>query len=389
LKVLQLYNDYRSSFGGEKIVVDATIRLLQEKGIETILISRTSKNMRFTDKVRAFGSGIYSFFAYRELSQTLETEKPDIVHAHNLYPFLSPSVLVACRHHRVPVVMSVHNFGLTCPHWHHLYKGKQCTKCLGGREYWCIIKNCQDNIFESLGYSIRNMAARKLRYFHENVTLMIALSNFAREWFTTAGYEKSKLVVLPNMVSSKYDRTDSSKGLYVAFAGRISAEKGIGTLLSAAARLPDVPIALAGEGPMMDEFSMCTPTNVTFCGRLEGEQLLQFYRKARFLVFPSKCSEMCPLVISEAMSHGLPVIATRIGGLPELVESGVTGLLFEPGNADDLAMKIKRLWDNPQLCRDMGQAGRSKASREYSEQVYFQRLMDIYARAIELNKNEA
>lgn len=386
MKVLTLYNDYRSSHGGEKHVVDMTRRLLQANGVETIDISRTSKGMRFSDKIRAFGSGIYSFTAYREVCRTLEVEKPDIVHAHNLYPLLSPSALVACRRSSVPVVLSVHNFGLTCPAWHHLYKGQQCAKCLGGREYWCILQNCRGSFFESVGYAIRNAVARKLRFFHDDTTLMIVLSNFAKKWFVDNGFQSNKLIVLPNMVALNHTPIDPSHGKYIAFAGRIDSVKGIDTLLEAGASMPDVPIDLAGDGPLFEDLSKCAPSNVTFHGRLEGEKLLQFFRRARFLVLPSKSTEMCPLVISEAMSHGLPVIASRISGLQELVENNVTGLLFEPGDAHDLALKIKILWDNPQLCKDMGQAGRRKAEQEYSEQVYFQRLMDIYARAVRLNK---
>ena len=116
--------------------------------------------------------------------------------------------------------------------------------------------------------------------------------------------------------------------------------------------------------------------NVTFVGRLDRAGLCDFYRQARFTVVPSIWFEVCPLVISEAMSYGLPVIASRIGGLPELVDEGVTGLLMERGDAHDLAVKMKTLWDNPELCRSMGVPG--EGVREYSEDVYYARLMTIY-----------
>jgi glycosyltransferase involved in cell wall biosynthesis len=110
-----------------------------------------------------------------------------------------------------------------------------------------------------------------------------------------------------------------------------------------------------------------------------------FYQGARFLVVPSMWFEGCPLVVSEAMSHGLPVIASRIGGLPEFVEDGVTGLLFEPGNVAELAEQIRTLWENPDLCRRLGEAGRRKAEREYNEEVYYRSLISIYEQAIERN----
>ena len=143
---------------------------------------------------------------------------------------------------------------------------------------------------------------------------------------------------------------------------------------------------LAGDYSRMPDTLKEAPPNVTFAGWLNRAQLVGFYRNARFSVAPSVCFETFGLVGAEAMSYGLPVIASKIGGLPEIVEDGVTGLLFEPGNAEELADKMKLLWDNPDLCRQMGQAGREKAMREYNEDVYYERLMAAYQRAIEVNK---
>jgi glycosyltransferase involved in cell wall biosynthesis len=152
-------------------------------------------------------------------------------------------------------------------------------------------------------------------------------------------------------------------------------------LLAAAARLPDVPIRLAGNGPILQDLSAAAPANATFVNRLDPAEMGAFYRAARFLVVPSMWFEGCPLVVSEAMSRGLPVIASRIGGLPELVDDGTTGLLFEPGNVAELAARIRLLWDDPDLCQRMGEAARQKAMREYSEEVYYQRLVAVYDKA--------
>jgi glycosyltransferase involved in cell wall biosynthesis len=185
------------------------------------------------------------------------------------------------------------------------------------------------------------------------------------------------------MVELAETPADASLGEYVAFSGRISTEKGIDTLLTAAAQTADVPVHLAGGGPLFDDMSARAGDNVTMRGQLKSEEMSEFYRKARFLVLPTACFEGCPLVISEAMNHGLPVVASRIGGLPELVEDGVTGFLFEPGNAAELAHKMRLLWDSPALCRQMGLAGRAKAEREFGEHAYHDRLVDIYRGAIE------
>jgi glycosyltransferase involved in cell wall biosynthesis len=168
----------------------------------------------------------------------------------------------------------------------------------------------------------------------------------------------------------------------------MSKEKGIDTLIAAARQLPDLDIRLAGDGPLIPNIIREAPPNMKFLGLMESQEMGILYQKARFLVMPSKWFEMCPLVILEAMSYGLPIIASRIGGLSELVEEGVTGVLFDPGNSEDLAKKMRFLWENPSLGLRMGQAGREKAIREYSEDAYYERLLSVYEKAIEINKKE-
>ena len=387
MKLLQVYNDYRTFCGGEAGVVRMIAATVEKHGGQARLLTRTSKGLdeSLGAKARAVVSGIYNRTAYREMMQTLSAERPDVVHVHNLYPWFSPSVLVACRRAGVPVVMTNHNYRLTCPIVNHLHKGRVCDKCLGGREYWCVLKNCRGNLGESLAYAVRSFTARKLRFFHDNVTMQIVLSNFAKRRLVEAGFDAQRIVVLPNMVELGPEPTEPIAGTYAAYSGRMMAEKGVDVLLAAAARLPEVQLRLAGDGPLLDELTRAAPGNALFVNRLDPERMAAFYCGARFLVVPSTWYEGCPLVVSEAMSHGLPVIASRIGGLPEFVEDGVTGLLFEPGNAGDLTDKIRSLWESPALCRQMGEAGRKRASHEYSEEAYYQRLMSIYDRAIRRN----
>jgi glycosyltransferase involved in cell wall biosynthesis len=245
------------------------------------------------------------------------------------------------------------------------------------------LQNCRGNLLESVAYAARSAIARRMRLFVDNVTTVIALNDFMGRRLQGAGFRPDQIVVLPNMVELAETPADAALGQYAAFSGRISTEKGIDTLLAAAAQTADVPVHLAGGGPLFDEMSARAGDNVTMRGQLKSEQMAAFYRNARFLVLPTACFEGCPLVISEAMNHGLPVVASRIGGLPELVEDGVTGFLFEPGNAAELAHKIKLLWDSPALCTQMGLAGRAKAEREFGERAYHDRLLEIYRGAID------
>jgi glycosyltransferase involved in cell wall biosynthesis len=384
MKVLQLFNQYRSPFGGEETVVYRDAEILRKRGHQVNLVLKTSKVLLsgLKPKFWAFWNGTYSPSAYREMVRLLETEKPDIVHVHNLYPLFSPSVLVACTRACIPVVMTVHNFILTCPNWFHLHKGQVCDKCIGGREYFCILNNCRENIFESVGYALRTAVARKWDLFRNNVSWFIALSEFSRTHLINAGFRGDRITVLPNTISIPTQRVDVSTGKYIAYAGRLSSEKGIEIILAAASLLPDITFKLAGDGPMRSVCGSKAPPNVFFMGSLSQEELQEFYQGARLVVLASICFEVCPLGLLEAQSHGLPIVASRVGGIPELVEDGVTGLLFEPRNSRELADKIRLLTGNAELSERIGFAAREKIIRENNEELYFSRLVNIYERAI-------
>lgn len=385
MKVMQLHNWYRIR-GGADVLVESIVKLLKQRGVEVSTIARHSDDLSpgLKGKAHAFATGIYSLTEKRLMTSVLTQQQPDVVHAHNIYPLFSPSILVSCRQLNVPTVMTCHTWDLTCPTYFHFRDGIICESCSQGREYWCVVRNCRNNILESIAYALRFAAARRLRLFHKNVTLFVVVSRFVKNKLTEVGFPEERIIVLPNMVYLPNSDTKSHNGHYVAFAGRISPEKGIETLLSAA-KQTQLPVWLAGNYSTMRERIKEVPPNVRFVGHLDRDRLAEFYRDARFLVIPSICFETFALVAAEAMSHSLPVIASRIGGLPEIVDDGVTGLLFEPGNSEELADMMRLLWGNPNLCEKMGKAGREKVIREYSEDIYYERLIATYNKAIEIN----
>jgi glycosyltransferase involved in cell wall biosynthesis len=373
MKVYQIYNEQRSRFGGEPAVVDVTMRVLAQNGHEPRLVMKSSRVLEnsIVKRIYAFFGGVYNVRAYNEMSRLLEKDRPDVVHVHSVYPMFSPSVLVACRRAGVPVVMTVHSHILTCPTWYHLREGRVCEDCVGGHEYRCVLTNCRKNIFESSAYALRSSAARRFRLFHDNVSVLVVFTPFGKEKLLQAGFRDDQIVVVPNPTSVIATTVNRPLGEYVAFAGRISAEKGVDIFLAAAVRMPDVPFKVAGDGPLLSEMIAKAPRNVEFLGRLAFDELLTFYRRSRVLVVPSVCFELFGMVAVDAMALGVPVIASNIGGLPYVVDEGVTGSLFEPGNPEDLVMKLHRLWDDPQLCDRMGRAGRQKVMQEYSQRSNF------------------
>jgi glycosyltransferase involved in cell wall biosynthesis len=380
-----VHNAY-GRFSGEEAVVSGVSHLLRDHGHDVSEMTRGSEEiakMRL-GKMRAIFSGIHSPSSCRRMRQTLRDHRPDVVNVHNVYPLISPSVLKVCRQEGVPVVMTVHNYRLICPSGLFMTAGKVCRRCRGGREYWCLLRNCQGSIPKSLGYALRNWSARRRRSFLANVTMYAALTEFQRRILIDEGYPADRIMVVPNMAVGEGIAAADTLGSYVGFVGRVSPEKGIETLREAASLLPDVSFKIAGDYEPSSRLAKGAPPNLEFLGHLDGKNLSEFYRQARLIVLPSVWYEGFPMILPEAMLHGKPVVASRIGGLPEIVADGVTGLLCQPGDASDLASKIRQLWDSPDPCRRMGSDGRDKALDQYSPEKYYQRLMATFARAVEL-----
>ena len=315
------------------------------------------------------------------MASRIQSFRPDVVHVHNLYPLFTPSVLSSCTEAGVPVVMSLHNQAMTCPKADHLRNGSICEKCRGGGEWNCLTNNCRDNLLESFGYAVRARLANRNGWFRDNVSRFLAMTEFSRARLIEEGYDAAKIGVLPNGVPIPRGVLTPTDGKYIAFAGRLSEEKGLRVLMEAAVHCPDVPIHLAGDGPLVETLRELAPRNVIFRGRLSRPEMQDFYSRARAVVLPSTCFEMCPLTILEGMAMGLPIIASQTGGLGELVDHDETGVLVPRGEARPLAEAINRLWTDDAAVTAMGQAGREKAEREYAEEVFLERLLGHYETA--------
>lgn len=382
-----VHNKY-GALSGEDVVVTNIVKLLRARGHEVYCFFRNSEEIlgSFWLKTKAFFSGIYSFAPKKAIRRMLAEQKPDLVHVNNLFPLISPSVLSDCHRAGLPVVMTVHNYRLICPNGLFMTNGKTCEKCSGGREYWCVLRNCEKSLFKSVGYALRNYVARRRRFYINNVTVYTALTQFQRQRLIQEGYSSDRICVVPNMADVSEMKVSVELGKYVSYIGRVSPEKGISTFIEAARLCRDIKFKIAGLNVRMPDLSKEALSNLEFCGHLKAGQLDKFYRKSRIIILPSICYETFGLTLAEAALWGKPVICSRIGGLPEIVEDGVTGLLFQPDNAHDLQAKVRYLWERPELCKKMGQAGREKALCEYSAPKYYNNLMATYEKAIQLVK---
>jgi glycosyltransferase involved in cell wall biosynthesis len=385
LRFLMVHNEYGKR-SGEEVEFDCIRNLVEVRGHLTCSFLRSSKSVdqMLLGRERAFFSGLYSWRSRRDIGTALRQFDPDIVLVQNLYPWISPAVLPLCRRSRAGVVMLVANYRLMCPSGLHLRRGQICERCLGGREYQCAIRNCEEGLFKSLGYALRSAVARRAGWYKDSVSAYICASTFLKIRMIDAGFEERKLHVVPNVVLDVDYRPapEGQLGEYVGYVGRLSREKGVSVLLEAARLCPDIPFALAGDCSPAFRLPEPLPPNVRLAGFISGTQLDEFYRNARLVVNSSQCFETFGMSIAEAMLHGKAVIASRLGVMPEFVRENLTGLLAEPGNPADLAARIGQLWSQPARCMELGRAGRTWALQEYSPQRYYSRFIEVCRGAI-------
>jgi glycosyltransferase involved in cell wall biosynthesis len=223
----------------------------------------------------------------------------------------------------------------------HFREGAVCEECRGGREYRCAVNNCRGSLQESTAYALRGWVANRLGLFKNNVTRFVAISAFLKDFLVAEGIPAGRIDVVQNAITLPATPAQAGAGSYMAFCGRLSEEKGIPILLEAARQNPDIPIRIAGTGELREALERDAPANVRFLGQLDRNALAAHYRGARAQLVPSVWHETFGLVAAEAMGHGIPVIASRMGGLQGLFVDGESGLLFAPGDAQNLAAKMR------------------------------------------------
>ncbi len=388
MKILVLHNEY-ATLSGEETSLRHVTDVLASRGHQVRSYSRSSAEITGTrlGKPRALLSGLFSPFSRAAVRKLLISFAPDVVFVKNLYPLISPSVLPVVRRAGVPIIMRVANYRLVCPNGLHLSRGAVCERCAGGREYWCALRNCEQSLPKSFGYALRNWIARHAGWYRENVSVYTCATEFMKRKLISAGFAASRIHVLPNVVPDPVrpgDVLEPGSGSFVGYVGRISKEKGVSTLIRAAALCPSIEFRLAGRVSHSLPLSDALPENVKLVGFLEGLELAEFFKQARIIVSPSECYETFGMTLAEAMLYARPVIASRIGVFPEWIQEGENGLLFEPGNPTELAAKIRHLWNQPRLCRAIGRAARAKASCDYSPERCYRRFMKACRHAVVL-----
>lgn len=399
MKIVLVHCQYQQR-GGEDVVFEQERQLLERAGHQVVLFRRSNFEADSYPGVKRLvliQKAIWNDDARRELAELLRAEKPDIVHVHNTWLMISPSIYIACREAGVPVVQTLHNYRLLCPQGSFFRDGAVCEECMDHTLWRSLRYGCCENSRARTAAVGLMLAVHRGRHTWEReVTSYIVLTQFARSKFLSGGLPAEKMFVKPNFVYPdplpRGDNGNSPSAAdrnYVLFAGRLSpeTEKRVRTLLSAWTRLRSpIPLVIAGGGTQRDklekEASSHNLSTVTFKGLLSHDQTLAEMRGARFLVFSSEWYETFGLTMVEAFACGVPVICSRMGAMQEIVDDGRTGLHFTPGDAQDLAEKVEWAWNHPERMRRMGEEARREYESKYTAEKNYPLLMEIYRDAI-------
>lgn len=378
MKILLLHNYYQQA-GGEDGVLVAEAKLLARHGHSVQLCCVDNKDLPggLSGKINTALSTRYSSFGKALVTQAIRAFGPDLVHVHNFFPQFSPSIYDACRETGIPVLQTLHNYRLICPGALLMRDGQICELCLQGSPFQAVRYGCYRG--SKLGsLVVADMVAWHRRHgtWHDKVDRFIALTEFAKAKFVEAGFPAEKISVKANFVAVN-QAGQSRSADFALFVGRLSAEKGVATLAEAWSQLSArMPLRVAGSGDLASLLQ--GQAGVDGLGQQKPEQIAQLMQQAAFLVMPSQWYEGFPMVLLEALAHGLPILASRLGGMAEIVRDGETGLLFEAGNPQDLADKAAWLIDHPEQRLRMGENARADYLAHYTSEQNYQQLLAIY-----------
>lgn len=326
---------------------------------------------------------IYSLEARKKLRKVLDDFSPDVVHLNNFNFQLTPSVIYEIIKYReqnekeIKIIYTAHDYQLICPN-HSLRiqdKNENCERCLGGNYLNCVQHRCIHNSrVKSIIGAMEGWIYRKLKTYRY-IDKIICPSFFLEQKILSNPVFHGKTIVMHNFVNAGDNNENIVKnGNYVLYFGRYAQEKGITTLLRVCEKLKEIPFVFAGKGPLEEKVNQVT--NIKNMGFLKGERLEQIIRNASFTIYPSEWYENCPFSVMESIAYGTPVIGADIGGIPELIQAGITGEIFKSGDEKELCAIIKKLWNDQKLLSKY--SDNCKADQFDNVETYCDALMRVY-----------
>ncbi len=403
MKIILVNKFYYRRGGAESYLLDLEKKLLAEGHDVAVFSMHHPKNepspwaKYFVSRISFHESGLwsklkspfrllYSFEAKRKFEALVNDFKPDIIHIHNIYHQISPSILPVAKKHGIPAVMHLHDYKLICPNYQMFDRGEICYDCAAPNYYRCVSKRCMNgSLSRSIGATLEMYVHHSLlKIYEKNIDGYIAPSNFMKTTCVRFGVPAERISVLYNFISSSAPYT-GKLGNYVAYIGRLSPEKGIDVLIKALALASsDLVLEIAGEGPDRSRLEKLVQdtgmqARVHFTGRLSGGALDEVIDRARAIVIPSVWLENMPFSALEAMAKGKLVIASNIGGLGELIKDQESGLAFPSADEKALAHILNNI-DDDKAAR-LGAAAR-QAVAEYTIDNHYKKLMEIFRKYV-------
>lgn len=390
MKVLAIHNFHRKgSASGDDQVYKSETALLEAHGNKVIKYTVSNDEFDKTGlvgKVIASFGMLWSFKNYKEVQELIKKENPDIVHIHTFFPLLSPSVLYAAKRCGVKVVATLHDTRFVCPCSTSLRGTQLCNECRDGHyfrmcKYGCF-KNSKLQSFLVAGIFKYH---RIRKSFYKKIDRYICLNENQIRLLTEVGFDKSKITKKYNFVPDAEANLEAVKveGIperYVIYYGRIGEEKGIRILMKVWDKLSNIPLVVMGGGPLEEEFKTWSDRhdNVYFLGYTQHDKCLSIVKGGEFVVFPSIWYEGCSMVEIETESLGKALIATDLGFSVEAIENGVNGYKVPLGDVDGFVEAIKKLWEESEQCKKMGERARADYEAKYLPEDNYKQLMQIY-----------
>lgn len=400
-------NYYYYLRGGSERVFFQHCKLLSEKGHQVIPFSvkdhknKSSKftkyfappmsfdhDQNFVDKIKTASRIIYCKKNRKLIQKMIRDFNIDIAHMHNIYHRISPAILPELSSQGIPVFLTLHDYKLICPIYLLYRDGTVCEDCRGGKFYNCVLYRCNKNstvlsVISAIELYIHNIT----NIWINNVTSFISPSLFLKNKLIEFGFNRDTIFHIPNFLSIENYKVKFNNEGYLVYVGRLSKEKGINTLIKAFQKIKSSDkLVVIGDGPLKNELISANDERgkrIFFSGYLSGRKLRESIRNSKAVIIPSEWYENAPMSVLEAFAYGKPVIGSRIGGIPEIIEEKVDGFLFKPGNIEDLQEKIQKLLEmtDSQISK-MGQAARQKVEEQFNAELHYKRLMDVYYTAL-------
>ena len=325
---------------------------------------------------------IYSQENKRLMAKALEEFKPDIVHINNFQRQLSASIIDAIKEKNIPIVMTAHDLNPICPASIMLYNGEVCDDCITQGYLQCIKKKCVKGSTLKSTLGVMEKKYYDIHKVFRKIDCIISPSEFNKNQLVNGKLKYNEIVTLHNFVNES-ERNDYVLGDYAFYLGRLSKEKGILNLIEAIGDIPNAKLLIAGDGPERERIEAYISEHkldgrITLLGYQNQDSIHKYITNSRFVVIPSICNENCPYSVLEAMEIGKPIVASRIGGIPELIADGENGYLYKADDINELKEKLTLLLDDDEKVNSFAQKSRELYESYYSPDSYYNELIKIY-----------